>query len=63
MKDMKEIKEIKEMNFKYLSSNVLLINICLFAWLIPGNAAMVPIFIVSFVFILETFYIIYKKKD
>ena len=37
-------------------------NICLFAWLIPGSAAMVPIFIVSVVFILETFYIIYKEK-
>jgi hypothetical protein len=47
---------------KRIHSNTLLINICLIAWLIPGNAAMVPIFIISTTFIFEIFYVIYLER-
>jgi len=47
---------------KSLQGNILLINILLLAWLIPGNAAMIPIFIIGTTFIFEVFYTIHLEK-
>ena len=51
------------MNYKKLMGDTVLINIFLFVLLIPGNMAMVPIFIVSSVFIIQVFYIIYVENN
>ena len=47
---------------KKVQGNVLLLNILFIAWLIPGNAAMVPIFIIGLTFIFEVFYVIHLEK-